>query len=817
MIQKVLVCAFLLLTVHFCFSQSNLTETSLDYYQIEKEGFLINPVQTSYGLVFTNNHCDHLYLNNSSGLQTIANSRGCGRYFSVSPDGKYLGYKKIGDDGTQTPVVINLEDGSETILHVNSGLCGQISFSNTGALAYSSDEEILLFENGNIVKSFKTDGYVNMPVISPDGSKMAYNNQHDQLMILDVFTAKSTQISDNKNGYAFPKWSPNSKQILFQSFNGGIYVFNSKDNTTLFIANGASPNWLSDETIVFQQSLIENQQLISADIYSYHLSTKEIQELTTTPTVFEMNPSLNGNSIVYHTYNNKQIFEIQLDDSYNVINQPTLLFDGTTINALTPTQGQTYKNGGISSSSVLSTIYIPNVYWLHQMYDTPDWHSGSGSCGPTAAMMLIAYYNKLPKWENTVCCPYTHTSEYGYYVASKYMFNNFTFDIKAYDTNNNDAWGGLGYMWGQGSPHTMMAGYLNEHGLNADTAVDGDYYFVTLNELINGYPQVICNLLTSAGHIVIATGAIHPQRTIICNDPYGDKNTQIFPGYAGKDAHYDWPGYNNGYENFDGGYGSGGVAWTINVHGQEKTYDDKIIDDLDFNHGFYVGNSYPSDMDYFRDQTSGGYGDNNHFWWTYSISSTPSVCTVSWTPTLDSDGKYKVSVYIPSSDAEATNAKYIINHALGTTSVLIDQNTNQGKWVDLGDYYFYAGQSGNVLLGDSTGINYQKLAFDAMKWEPLIVTDLDNTETNNEFVISVSPNPATDRFKIYFNAVDATELPVKIYNPMGQMVWGNTIIISSASTSLDVVLDQELSDGVYKITVQHKDKLYTQNIVLNKK
>lgn len=780
---------------------------TIDSYQIEKDGFLSNPIQTPYGLVFTNNHCDHIYLYNEVGLQVIANTKGCGRYFSVSPKG-YIGYKKIMEDGKQIPVLKNLEDFSETTLPVTSDFCGQISFANNGSFVYSSAEEIL-FVNGNNSQSFNTETYVNMPVISPDGSKIVYNNSEDQLMILSIHSSESVQLTDGKKGYAFAKWSPNSQQLLFQSFNGELFVWNENTNSILAIGKAASPVWFDNNTIIFQQNRIENQQLLSADLYLYNLTTQISKALTSTTNVFEMNPSVSGNSILYHTYNGNEIFKIEIEN-YDLKGKPTLLYSSSYVKKVNGSN----KNGTNVLPSVSSTIYIPNVPYVHQMYDTPDWHSGSGSCGPTAAMMLLAYYNKLPKWENTVCCPYSHTSEYGYYIAAKYRYNGNTFDLTASDAKGNTAWGGYGYIWGQASPRTIMDNYLNLHSLSADTAVEGDNYQATLQELYKGFPQPICNFLTSSGHIVVATGALHPQRTIICNDPYGNKNGQNWPDYNGTDSYYDWPGYNNGYENFDGGYGYGGIAWTMDVHGQEKTYNDTIIDDLDFNHGFYVGNQYPSNMIYFRDDTVGGY--DNHFWWTYSMASSPAICTVSWTPTIPTDGKYKVSAFIPAIDNEATEAIYTITHALGTKTVLIDQNANQGQWVDLGDYYFYAGQYGNVVLGDSTGMDNEKIVFDAMKWEKkqAVITDL-LEYTSNDFSFSIFPNPVKDKLNLTINGILGNNtLPVSIYNSLGQEVYTNKLM--SSSNSLVISLDQKLADGMYTILIANNNKVYTESFLLRR-
>ena len=298
--MKNIISTFLLLIISFYVGAqaSILTEEVVDYYKIEHDEFIISPIQTPYGLVFTNNHCDQLFIYNQSGLNLIANTKGCGRYFSVSPDRKYIGYKKITEENKQIPVLRSLENNKEQELFVNSDLCGQISFADNGALVYSSDKEIFLFQNGKVLKSFSIGEYVNMLVISPDASEIVYSNSQDQLILIDVNTSKSIQLTDGKNGYAFAKWSENSQQILFQSFNAETFICNKLTNKVFNIGKMASPVWLNDYAIVYQQVIIENQKLISSDLYLYDLVKKESVQLTSTADVFEMNPSIYDNCII---------------------------------------------------------------------------------------------------------------------------------------------------------------------------------------------------------------------------------------------------------------------------------------------------------------------------------------------------------------------------------------------------------------------------------------------------------------------------------------------------------------------------------------
>src|SRR5208337_4436346 len=75
------------------------------------------------------------------------------------------------------------------------------------------------------------------------------------------------------------------------------------------------------------------------------------------------------------------------------------------------------------------------------------------------------------------------------------------------------------------------------------------------------------NSLTSAGHYITCIGYVQNQYTLIFNDPYGNKNVS-YPSANGAGAYYDWPGYNNGYQNLNGAdryvYARGTVAANTN-------------------------------------------------------------------------------------------------------------------------------------------------------------------------------------------------------------------------------------------------------------
>jgi hypothetical protein len=330
--------------------------------------------------------------------------------------------------------------------------------------------------------------------------------------------------------------------------------------------------------------------------------------------------------------------------------------------------------------------------------------------------MVAAYYNKIPKWPIiTSNGAGNHTSNYGAYVADKYRLNQYYFDDLSPTSGGDNAWGGYGFMWtGSYSPSSKMQSYITKHYMTSVQEF-ADNYTKVLTQVNNGNPFPICNLLTSAGHLTVAIGYINNQHTIIFHDPYGNKNNGSWPNQNGQNAHYDWPGYNNGNQNLNT------VAWTVTAVGSEVNYNDTIIDDVFYNHGFHINNSQNSAVQgYYRDANT---GYNNHHWYT-GTETTNDIAFVTWTPTLSTAGNYEIFAYIPGgAGCTATNAKYKVHHTSGVSTVIINQSQNAGQWVSLGIHSLAAGQTSYVYLGDATGSSSQNIAFDAVKFHYAGPTD----------------------------------------------------------------------------------------------
>ncbi|MDD5569633.1 MAG: T9SS type A sorting domain-containing protein [Bacteroidales bacterium] len=740
--KKIAKCLFILIFISvnkLSFSQ-DLNNTN--HYKAEEEGYFSRIVQTAEGIVCTDNYASGLYLIKDGQIKTLHSSAGCGRYYTLSPDKTKLGFKLINSEGKQTPVVFDIRSGSIKKLNETVDLCGQVSFSDNGSVGYTTGN-ILNVINEKGKRTFDLGMYSNLTPISPDGAYAVFNDDNDQLHIIDLKTGKISQVTDNKGAYAFPLWAPDSRKLAYSTLSGKILVSDIVNGNTYLIGEGRNPSWSpNSEFILFNMVTSENLMFIGSDIFISDYTGSKIIQLTNTPVVHEMEPVFtDDNNILFHTYNKNYICSASINLQTSELKNINKVAERG--NAL---QIKYYSFSANTIKSDRAIVYISNVPYLNQIYDVPSWAWGYSSCAPTTAVMSIAYFNKLPKWEVETDHLYTHTTNYGSYISDKYHYGGFYFDLDNIPSSGqNTVYGAHGYMWNGGnSPNNRMANYFQLHGFTTQQLWDPSCTFSnTTAEIDAGYPHSVCNFLGSAGHLTLAIGYVAGgQHTIIFHDPYGNKNNG-YPNYDGSDSYYDWPGYNNGYSNLNG------VAWTVRARTTEATYNDTIIDDIFYNHGFYMNNKLPSHMSYFLDANSGGY--NGHMWYTLTESTGSDICYVTWTPNIPEAGSYEVQAYIPTVNANTNHAVYKIYYEGGSTSVIVNQNNNHGNWVSLGTYQFAKGKTGYVYLGDVSGTAGQNIAFDAVKW---IAVGIDNTEPTTS--ISVPSTWQTKNFTATFTDADNT-------------------------------------------------------------
>ncbi|MCX7996064.1 MAG: hypothetical protein N3A65_09925, partial [candidate division WOR-3 bacterium] len=283
---------------------------------IEPEIYLCNPVSTPYGVILTNNHCNSLYLLTDNGLKEIYTAPGCGRYFSLSYDKSKIGLKIINENGMQTPAIYDLKSKAINKLHIPVYQAGQVSFSQNGKIAYTIGEELIV-QNQNGTKRFNLGIYANLSPISPDGNFAVYNDNQDQLWLLNLIDNSLICITDNKYGYCYPEWSYDSRFIAYSTLGGFIKVYDRLENRTYEIDEGKSFAWSPDSRyLIYHKTFTSGPKLVNSDLFIAKYDGSEKIRLTNTPGIFEMDPEfVSPKRIIYHNYNLHEINIAEIENS----------------------------------------------------------------------------------------------------------------------------------------------------------------------------------------------------------------------------------------------------------------------------------------------------------------------------------------------------------------------------------------------------------------------------------------------------------------------------------------------------------------------
>ena len=212
-----------------------------------------------------------------------------------------------------------------------------------------------------------------------------------------------------------------------------------------------------------------------------------------------------------------------------------------------------------------AVVNLP-VPYVHQLWDTADAFHGGWACGPTSAIMALAYYHKLTPHPITISSPSSHTNDYGFYVSSVYTAFNYTYNRVQNDAARHAAYGGYGRTTIEGGAWAyLIQEYVQQHGLQH--AFQGYPNPPTFNDvkaqLDQGYLVVLSTNLTTKGHIILVRGYTNDGK-IIVNDPYGNKFGPN--GYGKPDG-----------ENIQYGWNQFQALWMVVIKGQVDPDDSRVL------------------------------------------------------------------------------------------------------------------------------------------------------------------------------------------------------------------------------------------------
>lgn len=124
-----------------------------------------------------------------------------------------------------------------------------------------------------------------------------------------------------------------------------------------------------------------------------------------------------------------------------------------------------------------------------------------------------------------------------------------------------------------------------------------------------------------------------------------------------------------------------------------------------------------------------GTGHNGtQYRWTNTVTGNPSA-TATWHASLPADGRYAVYAWFRPGSNRARQTHYVVDHAGGNTTVIVDQGSHGDTWHYLGTYGFLAGETARVtLINQSTRIDQVVIA-DAIRFGGGTLGDLSGIAT----------------------------------------------------------------------------------------
>lgn len=487
-------------------------------------------------------------------LSTLTSTPSSGYAFTWSPNGKSLGFKvlhAVGDGYLQQPMVYDAKTGSLRSLAAPAHLAGVPSFSAHGDVAYTLGHEAIVIGANGVESRYDLGQYVNLAVLSPDGTRLAYNAPDDSIRVLDLATRESHPVTSGP--FYAPAWAPSGNRLLLSGINGTVACVDLESGALVSFGHGASPAWLADgEHVIFTATEVPrgDGRTSPAKLETIRFDGTGRRVLSGA-SGYDARVSPDGKTVVFRP----DIAAAPVVALLTPTQAPgapvaaplmSLVHSHRELKAGTPPQST-----GLLPTTRLTPVKIDNVPYLHQVYDTPDDFDGNWACNATSAVMTLAYYGVIDAWDTTASTPSSHVSHYGNYVSKVYTINGHTLDVGSADPNGTTAYGGYGYIvqgdWEDTKGH--MAEYIEFHG--PSSAVDwSPSWDKVISEVDDQHPFVVLTSITSAGHYIVDIGYHTDQHTAIFNDPYGNKNDG-YMNYDGAGALYDWPGYNNGYSNLE--------------------------------------------------------------------------------------------------------------------------------------------------------------------------------------------------------------------------------------------------------------------------
>lgn len=580
------------------------TSAAVNYYECADKGYINATYTSRSGVIATSNKGSDINLLKDGQLVPLVQSPGAGMYINISHDGKYVGFKSINNNADQAPALLDVESGRIILLENHVDQCGQVSFAEDGTMAYTLGNTLVV-RNGDSKRRYNLGQYVNIANISPDGQWVAYTDLDGIIHLLNLNSGKTESIDGN--GAYRAVWSPDNSKLAVQQVNGGLLTMERATKAVHNLGEASSVTWAgnSEEVVITRSHRVNELEVKGAEVlhmrYDGSAATTIVPLSESTPVA----ASMDGNDIIisYATGRDRGVHRMKYAANSRKaapasVSALAAFGDNKTVGDYVATDFKGFKridynslsdsereaivareenerkkaSTGIQKANDIGLTAIP---YINQVWDTPavggNYNYGYVCCAPSSSCMLLGWLGYLSPHPVTSRSSYAavKTCQYSWYVSQQYTSpkTGYTFSTS---TNAGGYWGysygvkgGHGYMWGNGSPASMMASFHTRNGIA--NSYFSSSWSVLVNQCNANRPYIICLANGTGGHVVIVFRANQQAAndgsstwaktgSFICHDPYGDYNGSSYPNWDGRYATYDWPGYSNGKKNIGSFY-----------------------------------------------------------------------------------------------------------------------------------------------------------------------------------------------------------------------------------------------------------------------
>ena len=200
-----------------------------------------------------------------------------------------------------------------------------------------------------------------------------------------------------------------------------------------------------------------------------------------------------------------------------------------------------------------------------------------------------------------------------------------------------------------------------------------------------------------------------------------------------------------------------------------------------------------------------------------------SKASATYSFTALADGVHQLNMIVPTTVNASEFARYtVLINGFQQDQVIVNQNTNSGTWVAIGNWYADKGASISVLIDDGATVNTNKvLRTDAIKWlyGNLNTTSVDESNFSEKWSFELFPNypnPFNPSTTISFSLNKPSIVSLRVFDVTGRQVKSLVNEFKLSGTHFITWNASGLASGVYIVQLQTDKGLLTQKILLLK-